>query len=79
MFTPSLVFLSLTTIEAYLITPIVLGHRLTLSPVAVFLSVTVWSWLWGIPGALIAVPILAATKIVAQHVPRLEPLARILD
>jgi predicted PurR-regulated permease PerM len=79
MITPALAFLSLTTIEAYLVTPIVLGHRLTLSPVAVFLSVTVWSWLWGIPGALLAVPLLAATKIVAQHVPRLEPLARILD
>jgi predicted PurR-regulated permease PerM len=79
MLTPALAFVSLTTIEAYLVTPIVLGHRLTLSPVAVFLSVTVWSWLWGIPGALLAVPLLAATKIVAQHVPRLEPLARILD
>lgn len=79
MFLPALVFVSLTTIEAYLVTPIVLGARLTLSPVAVFLSVTIWSWLWGIPGALIAVPLLAATKIVARHVPRLEPLARILD
>jgi len=79
MFTPALAFVSLTTVEAYLVTPIVLGRRLTLSPVAVFLSVTVWSWLWGIPGALIAVPLLAAAKIVAQHVPRLEPLARILD
>jgi predicted PurR-regulated permease PerM len=79
MVTPPLPLLSLTTIEAYLVTPIVLGHRLTMSPVAVFLSVTVWSWLWGIPGALIAVPLLAAIKIVAQHVPRLEPLARVLD
>jgi predicted PurR-regulated permease PerM len=79
MVTPALAFVSLTTIEAYLVTPIVLGHRLTMSPVAVFLSVTVWSWLWGIPGALIAVPLLAAIKIVAQHVPRLEPLARVLD
>jgi predicted PurR-regulated permease PerM len=79
MFAPALAFVSLTTIEAYLVTPIVLGRRLTMSPVAVFLSVTVWSWLWGVPGALIAVPLLAAAKIVAQHVPRLEPLARILD
>ncbi|HEY8494831.1 MAG TPA: AI-2E family transporter [Myxococcota bacterium] len=79
MFLPALAFVSLTTIEAYLVTPIVLGARLTLSPVAVFLSVTVWSWLWGIPGALIAVPLLAAAKIVASNVPRLEPLARVLD
>jgi predicted PurR-regulated permease PerM len=79
MFAPALAFVALTTIEAYALTPIVLSRRLTLSPAAVFLSVVVWSWLWGIPGALIAVPLLAATKIVFQHIPRLEPIARIFD
>lgn len=79
MLTPALVFLALTSIEAYLITPVILGRRLTLSRVAVFLSIVAWSWLWGIPGALIAVPLLAATKIVAKHLPGLEPVARLLD
>jgi predicted PurR-regulated permease PerM len=79
MFMPAGVFVSLTTVETYLVTPIVLGRRLTLSPVAVFLSVLFWSWIWGMTGALIAVPLLAATKIVMQQIPALEPLARFLD
>lgn len=79
MLAPALAFASLTILEAYLVTPIVLGRRLILSPIAVFLSVTVWSWLWGIPGALIAVPLLAAAKIVSQQVPALAPVARLLD
>jgi predicted PurR-regulated permease PerM len=79
MFAPALAFATLTVLEAYLVTPIVLGRRLTLSPIAVFLSVVVWSWLWGIPGALLAVPMLAAAKIVSQQVPALAPVARLLD
>lgn len=79
MLTPALVFLGLTSLEAYLVTPVVLGRRLTLSRVAVFLSVVIASWLWGIPGALIAVPLLAAGKIVARRVPGLEPVAQLLD
>lgn len=79
MLTPALVFLALTFIEAYLVTPVVLGTRLTLSRVAVFLSVVAASWLWGIPGALIAVPLLAAGKVLARRVPGLEPVARLLD
>ncbi len=79
MLTPAAVFLALTSIEAYMVTPAVLGRRLTLSRVAVFLSIVAWSWLWGIPGALIAVPVLAATKIAAKHLPGLEPVAQLLD
>lgn len=79
MLTPALVFLTLTSIEAYLVTPIVLGRRLTMSRVAVFLAVVAGFWLWGIPGALIAVPVLAATKIVTKHVPGLEPVSQLLD
>ncbi len=79
MLTPALVFLSLTSLEAYLLTPVILGRRLTMSRVAVFVSVVGGSWLWGIPGALIAVPLLATTKILAKHVPGLEPLSQLLD
>jgi predicted PurR-regulated permease PerM len=79
MLTPALVFVTLTSIEAYLVTPIVLGRRLTMRRVAVFVAVVAGSWLWGIPGALIAVPVLAAMKIVTKHVPSLEPVSQLLD
>ncbi|HPF39392.1 MAG TPA: AI-2E family transporter [Phycisphaerae bacterium] len=67
-------YYGLTTIEGTLVTPMILGHRLRLSPVVVFLALIVWGWLWGIPGALLAVPILATFKILCDQ---LEPLHRI--
>lgn len=70
---PPLVFIGLATLEGQFITPILLGRRLTLNPVVIFIALLVWGWLWGIPGALLAVPLLAAFKIVCDHI---EPLAK---
>jgi predicted PurR-regulated permease PerM len=71
-------FLALNVLEAYLVTPMVLGHRLTLNPVVVFLSLTFWSWLWGIPGAILAVPITVVGKIFCDHIAPLAPLGEFL-
>jgi predicted PurR-regulated permease PerM len=71
-------FLVLNVLEAYLVTPMVLGHRLTLNPVVVFLSLTFWSWLWGIPGAILAVPITVVGKILCDHIAPLAPLGEFL-
>jgi len=76
---PALVFVALNAIESNVVTPFTLGSRLTLSPVVVFVWVILWSWLWGVPGGIIAVPLLAAGKIALQHVPQVAPLARLLD
>jgi len=75
---PPLVYLAWNALEGMVITPLVLGRALLLSPVLVFVWFLAWSWLWGIPGALLAVPLLAATKIVADSVPSLQPLGRLL-
>ncbi len=71
-------FLVLNVLEAYLVTPMILGHRLTLNPVVVFLSLTFWSWLWGIPGAILAVPITVVGKILCDHIAPLAPLGEFL-
>jgi len=71
-------WLVLNVLEAYLVTPMVLGHRLTLNPVVVFLSLTFWSWLWGIPGAILAVPITVVGKIFCDHIAPLAPLGEFL-
>jgi len=76
---PPLTFLLLTGIEAYFVTPTILAHRLTLNLIAIFLSLFFWGWLWGPIGVLLAVPMLAAVKIVSDQVERLEPLARLLE
>lgn len=67
-------FIGLNLLEAYLVTPMVLGHRLTLNPVVIFLGLTFWGWLWGITGALLAVPIMVVAKIICDHS---EPLRSI--
>jgi predicted PurR-regulated permease PerM len=74
-----LVFAFLTATEGLLITPYIIGRRMLLSPVAVLLALLVWSWIWGVPGALLAVPILVATKLACERVERLQPFARLLE
>ncbi len=65
----------LNALEAYVITPHIVGRRFSLNPVAVFGAVFFWGWIWGIPGALLAVPILTATSIVCANIDRLRPIA----
>jgi predicted PurR-regulated permease PerM len=45
----------------------VLGRSMSLNPILIFLSVVVWGWVWGVGGALIAVPLLAIYRIVYRH------------
>ena len=75
---PPLVFLAITSIEGYLVTPWVLGRRLTLNPVMVFLGLMFWGWVWGMAGGLLAVPILATFKIFCDHIEPLSPLGEFL-
>lgn len=71
-----LVFLVIAS--AAVVTPYVLGRRLLLNPVAIFLSILLWGWLWGIVGVLLAVPLLASFKIVCERVEPLHPVAEFL-
>jgi predicted PurR-regulated permease PerM len=75
---PPLSYLFIMFIEAQFVTPALLARRLTLNPVAVFLALIVWTWMWGIAGALLAVPLLATFKICCDHVEPLQPLGRML-
>jgi predicted PurR-regulated permease PerM len=71
-------YLLLHLFEANLITPILLGRRFTLSPVVIFVSLIFWIWLWGIPGALLSVPILVSIKVVCDRVPAMSPVSELL-
>lgn len=70
--------LSLTTIEGNVLTPLILGHRLSLSPVAIVLGLLFWGWIWGVPGALLTVPILMTLKVICDHVRPLTLLGELL-
>ena len=61
---PPAIFISLHLVEANLITPMIVGKRLTISPLAILISLSFWSWVWGTTGALLAVPLLIIMKTV---------------
>jgi predicted PurR-regulated permease PerM len=71
-------FLAINLIQANLVSPMLLGHRLALNPVALLVSLAFWFWIWGIPGGLLAVPLLATLKIFCDHIERLAPLGEFL-
>ena len=62
-----LLFLALATLEGHFVTPSIIGHRLTLNPLTVFLSLVFWTWLWGPVGAFLAVPLLIMALVVIGH------------
>jgi predicted PurR-regulated permease PerM len=72
-------YLVLNLLEEYVAVPFVIGHRLLLNPVVLFVWLIFWGWLWGVPGALMAVPLLAIVKIVCDHVPPLASLAEFIE
>jgi predicted PurR-regulated permease PerM len=63
-----LLYLAFNTIEGQIITPSIIGHRLTINPFLVFLSIAFWAWLWGPLGAFLAAPLLVVAMVVARHV-----------
>jgi len=71
-------FVALNLIQGNLIGPMVMGHRLSLNPVAIFIGVAFWWEIWGIAGAFIAVPMLASLKIVCDHVEWLSGVGEFL-
>jgi predicted PurR-regulated permease PerM len=63
---PALMMTGAHLIEANAITPLVVGHRLTISPILILVSLSFWGWVWGTPGALLAVPLLIIIQTVLR-------------
>ena len=75
---PAGIYLGIHILEGETVTPMLLAKRLTLNPVLVIASLLFWDWLWGTPGALLSVPLLAVFKIVCDRLPGLEALGHML-
>jgi predicted PurR-regulated permease PerM len=71
-------YLAVNLIQANFISPMVLGRRLTLNPVAILVGLVFWWWIWGVGGAFIAVPLLATFKIFCDHIESLAPIGEFL-
>jgi predicted PurR-regulated permease PerM len=75
---PPLWYMALHLLEANLVTPILLGRRFTLNPVAIFVSLIFWIWLWGVSGALLSVPILVSIKVICDRIPAMSHLGEMI-
>ena len=66
-------------IEGELVTPMLMARRFTINPVAVILALLFWYWMWGVPGAILAVPMLAIIKIVCDDIRPLRAFGHFLE
>lgn len=73
-----IVFTVINILEGNLITPWILGRKMRLNTVAVFVGLVFWWYVWGIPGAIMAVPIMATIKIACDHIDSLRPVGEFL-
>jgi predicted PurR-regulated permease PerM len=65
-------------VEAYLVTPWLTSRAAEMNPVAIFIGLAFWGWLWGVPGLLLAVPIMMILKAVGEHIDAFQPLVAML-
>jgi predicted PurR-regulated permease PerM len=75
---PPVWYLLFHLLESNLITPVLLGRRFTLNPVVIFVSLIFWTWLWGVPGALLSVPILVSIKVFCERAPSMSHVSELL-
>jgi len=72
------VSLLVTTLEGFLLTPLLIGRASSMNQVAVFAGLLFWSWVWGVWGILLAVPMMMVIKVICDHVEPLQPVAHLL-
>ena len=71
-------FLVINLIQGNLVSPLLHSRRLTLNPVAIVVGLAFWLWIWVVPGAFVAVPLLATLKIFCDHIEALKPIGEFL-
>lgn len=74
-----LTYVALGSIEGQVVTPMILGRRMEINTVAVFLALIFWTWVWGVAGALLAVPILVLFKAISDRVEGMRGFAQFLS
>lgn len=70
--------LLITSLEGWLLTPLLMGRVASMNRVAVFVGLLFWSWAWGVWGLLLAVPMMMSMKVICDHVEDLKPVGRFL-
>lgn len=68
----------ITSLEGFLLTPMLMSRAAQMNPVAIFIGLLFWSWVWGVWGAVLAVPMLMMLKAICDHVEDLQPIGELL-
>jgi predicted PurR-regulated permease PerM len=76
---PAALYFGIHVLEGEIVTPMLLANRFTINPVAVILSLIFWYWMWGVPGAILAVPMLAIMKIICDRLRPFRALGHLLE
>lgn len=76
---PAALYLGIHVTEGETITPMLLARRFTINPVLVVIALVFWYWMWGVPGAILATPMLAVTKIVCDRIEALKPFGHFIE
>jgi len=78
-FMPAGAYLLIHVIEGETVTPMLLARRFTINPVLVILAVVLWYWMWGVLGVILAMPMLAITKIVCDRIRPLNAFGHFIE
>jgi predicted PurR-regulated permease PerM len=78
-FLPAGLYLGIHMIEGETVTPMLLARRFTVNPVLVVVALVFWYWMWGVPGAILATPMLAVTKIICDRVQSLAAFGHFIE
>jgi predicted PurR-regulated permease PerM len=76
---PAALYFGIHVIEGEIVPPMLLASRFIINPVAVILSLIFWYWMWGVPGAILAVPVLTIIKIVCDRLRPLRAFGHLLE
>jgi predicted PurR-regulated permease PerM len=76
---PPLVYGALIGLETQIITPALLSRRIQINAVMILLSLAFWAWAWGIPGIVLAVPILVTFRVLCNHIEALSAIGEFLS
>ena len=68
----------ITTLEGWLLTPTLMGRAASINPAAIFVGILFWSWIWGVWGLVLAVPMLMMIKAVCDRIEELQPIGELL-
>lgn len=73
-----LVYFTITATEGSFVTPMILGRHHSLNPLVILIWLLLWGWMWGVGGAVIAVPLLVTFKLLCDHIGPLQPLGELI-